>query len=112
VLNALSGAITQFEADASQILDAVHVLDPVKQQQVAALAAAASTLLAVIESLLPATGAQLKFAASRPSNFNLSDFARDYNVKTATCEKWLPRGTKLKRVHVHNVLLRFTFRLQ
>jgi hypothetical protein len=108
ILSALSNAINQFEGDASNILGAIHVLDQAHQQLIEGLAAAASALLAVIESTFPSlAGAQLRFQASRPPTFNLTGWVKDYNAKVATLEKSLPRNSKkLARVHAHGLAAR------
>lgn len=107
IVQDLQTAISTFEANASQILDAVHVVDAAHQADVEAVAAAAATLLAVIESLLPAQVTANKFSASRPKTvFNLNAWTGDYNAKVDTLQHSLPRNVTLKHVHAHPLLLR------
>ena len=108
VIAALNQAITTFEANASQILDAVHVLNPQLQTEIIALVTAAQVLLAVIEGLLPTTtGVTLRFSnVQKPANFSLNSFAGDYNSKVKICQKYMPRNVSLKMVHAHSIFLR------
>jgi len=110
ILAALSQAITTFEADAANILDAVHLVNPAFQSEVEALAAAAQVLLAVVEGLLPPTVAgtvTFKFAASaQPKGFTLVGWTTSYNAKVDACEKYMPRTVTLKHIHVHGLLIR------
>ncbi|MCU1305198.1 MAG: hypothetical protein JWQ87_5482 [Candidatus Sulfotelmatobacter sp.] len=107
----LNAAITQFEADATNILDAVRILDPSKQAEIQALAAAASILLAAAETLFPSTVVQptsLKFAHLAPATkFDLGKWTSDYNAKVDAAQKKLPRNVNLKKVHLHGTLARF-----
>lgn len=107
IIAALNQAITTFEGDASNILDSVRVLNPTLQQEIQDLVAAAQVFLGVIEGLLPSTGAQLKFAASRPSNFDLKAFVDDYNGKVAVSRKWVPAKVSLKKIHIHSGFARY-----
>lgn len=110
VIASLSGAITTFEGDASNILGAVHVVDPSKVAPIEAMAAAAEVLLSIVESLLPpvAPANQLRFTASTKtlSAVSLTSAVTSYNAKVAACEKALPYKKSLKRVHIHNVAMR------
>lgn len=107
IIAALNQAITTFEANASQILDAVHVLNPQLQTEIIALVTAAQVLLAVIESLLPTTSVTLRFTSvQKPANFSLNSFAGDYNTKVKLAQKYMPRNVNLKMVHVHSIFLR------
>ena len=111
ILSALQQAITVFEANAANILDAVHVLNPMLQSEIEAIVAAASVLLGVIETLLPATavtGVTLKFTANQPAKgaFSLSGFVSDYNTKVDACQKLIPRNVTLHKIHVHALALR------
>lgn len=107
IIAALNQAISSFEGDAGNILDAVRVLNPTLQTEIETLAGAAQVMLAVVEGLLPSTGAQLHFAAARPSNFNAKAFVDDYNVKVDVSQKLLPRSVKLKKVHLHSAFARY-----
>ncbi len=107
IVAALNQAISTFEGDAGNILDSVRILNPALQAQIETLASAAQVALGLIEALLPSTGAQLKFAASKPSNFNAKAFVDDYNVKVDVSQKFLPRGVKLKKVHLHSAFARY-----
>lgn len=104
---ALNQAISTFEGDAGNILASVRVLNPTLQTEIETLAGAAQVMLAVVEGLLPSTGAQLKFAAAKPTNFNMKTFVDDYNNKVAVTQKLLPRSVSLKQVHMHNGFARY-----
>ena len=107
IIAALNQAISTFEGNATNILDSVRILNPALQQEIQDLAAAAQVFLGVVEGLLPSTGAQLKFAASRPSNFDLKAFVDDYNGKVAVCQKWVPAKVSLKKIHIHSAFARY-----
>jgi hypothetical protein len=111
IVAALQQAITTFEGDAGNILDAVKILNPALQLEIEAVASAASVLLAVIETLLPApvAAAAIRFRASAPpaNTFNLSTWTVDYNAKLATLQKAVPRTVTLKKVHVHSAVVRY-----
>jgi len=109
ILAALSQAITTFESDASNILDAVRVLNPALQAEIMAIVAAAQVLLSVIESLLPATVAahvHLRFRKDAPANFNLNSYVSDYNTKVTACQKYMPKTVKLSKIHIHSAFER------
>lgn len=107
IVAALNQAISTFEGDAGEILASVRVLNPTLQTEIETLAGAAQVMLAVVEGLLPSTGAQLKFAAAKPSNFNLKSFVADYNNKVEVSQKLLPRNVALKKVHMHSGFVRY-----
>jgi hypothetical protein len=110
IIAALSQAISTFEADATNILGAVRILDPTRQAEIAAIAAAAQVLLSVIETLFPtlATASMhLAFGATKPPGFSLNSFAGSYDKNVDVCNaKYMPRGVSLKKIHAHNVFLR------
>lgn len=110
VLQEVAIAIATFENDANNILTAVHVVDPIHQREVEAVAAAASVLLAVVEALFPSTASQKLFAAHLPSGgaagFSLNAWCGQYNSKVSVLEKSLPGSRKLVRVHDHNFAMR------
>jgi len=110
IVAALSQAIATFEANASQILGAVRILDPLRQAEIEAIVSAAQLLLSVVETLFPSLATaqmQLKFGAVAPAGFSLNSFAGTFNKNVSTINKqYMPRGVTLKKVHVHNVLLR------
>jgi hypothetical protein len=109
IVSALQQAVTTFESDAGNILDAVHVVDAAHQLEIEAIAASASVLLGVVESLLPSTVTANKFKvqAASAKSFNLSAWTVDYNGKVAYCQKHLPRSVTLKSVHVHSAIARY-----
>lgn len=110
IVAALQQAISVFEGDASNILEAVHVVDSVHQAQIIGLAAAASVLLGLIESLLPAgiqTNGKFKASAPAAGQFDLNKWVGDYNATVESTQKSLPRNVKLKKVHVHSATARY-----
>jgi hypothetical protein len=108
ILALLQQAITTFEADAGNILDAVRILNPALQLEIQAIATAASVLLAVVEGLLPVVVSATRFRVSTPapSSFNLSTWVVDYNGKVATLQRQMPRNVTLKKIHVHSLFVR------
>jgi|HubBroStandDraft_5_1064220.scaffolds.fasta_scaffold42294_5 hypothetical protein len=113
ILGALQAAIASFENDASNILNAIHVVDAKHQQDIEGLVAAASALLGVIELLFPQAATaqvQLRFSASRTvvktSDFNMGAWVKDYNATVDITKKKLPRNVTLKKVHYHNAFAR------
>lgn len=107
VIAALNQALSTFEGDASSILDSVRILNPTLQTEIQALVASAQVLLAVVEGLLPSAVQSTKFAAAKPSRFNLGNFASDYNKQVDAVQKAVPRSVSLKKVHAHSPMLRF-----
>lgn len=101
IISSLNLAITTFENDSANILDAVRVLDKSKQDEIFAIVAAASVLLAVVESVLPETNVALKFKATKPATFNLSAWTKEYNAQVAVLQDKLPRNVELQHIHVH-----------
>ena len=109
IVAALSQAISTFEANASQILGAVRILDPVRQAEIEAIVASAQLLLGVIETLFPSlatANVTLKFGATKPASFSLNSFAGTYGKQVDQANKFMPRNMQLKKVHAHNVILR------
>lgn len=113
--NALNAAFTTFEADAQQIFQLAQISNPTVQAKVSAMVAAAQTLFAIIEALVPSApaGAQATkphlFAAHAPApGTTLGQWVDGWNalVKAKTGNAALDGATAGMQIHIHGWLLR------
>lgn len=116
--NDLNAAFTTFSADVQQAFALAQVANPVVQGKIVAMVAAAQTLFAIIESLLPSPPASAgpaavksaHFAAHAPSQagWTLGDCVTSWNklMVTKTGNTALDASTAKMQIHIHSWLLR------
>jgi hypothetical protein len=109
VLQALSQAITTFESNAANILDAVRLLNPLEQKNIEGLLGAAQLLFAAAETLFPSAAVPagaLKFTRYAQPQFDIKAWTAEYNKKVDAANKTMPRSVTLRKVHINGLFVR------
>jgi hypothetical protein len=113
IWNDLNSAFTVFEQDANTVFELSNVVSGPSKNKVLLMVGAAQTLLAIIESIVPAAPAPApalakKFAAHAPiAKLTLGQWASSYN-KTIAVKTGDPKvdNLKLQPVHIHSWIVR------